>query len=144
MEWHAASRSVIFWAAVFYEATLLQVKLTNVLSESLTPSVVPVITWRPSYVDLMYIPWGTGGEELEEIKETLFLETRCWFENLRMWLTDKLQHWETLSIHSCWKREQICWMVHFRPFPLHYWMRIFEAVMCTLMSDLVKERHIVL
>lgn len=28
-----------------------------VCEEKLTFSVVPVMTWRPSYVDLMYMPW---------------------------------------------------------------------------------------
>lgn len=30
------------------------------VKQKLTFSVVPVITWSPSYVDLIYIPWNTG------------------------------------------------------------------------------------
>lgn len=42
-----------------HKMRLMDCEASSWAKQELTFSVVPVITWRPSYVDLIYIPWNT-------------------------------------------------------------------------------------
>lgn len=68
----------------------------------LTFSVVPVITWSPSYVDLMYIPWNTS----RRIQHHTGYKDKVGFEHCT-WLTGwYLLHLWVICVCLCWAEWQ--------------------------------------